>query len=104
MHARQPRAVVKLLALLAARVRVVMIVIVVMAPMIVVAMRVIVVAMRMILIVAVIAMGMVVAMAMRLAFGRLFPFDCRRPASANRAHYSTSSSLTRISSPPDICT
>jgi hypothetical protein len=39
-----------------------------------------------------------------LFVGVLFAFHGSRPASANRAHYSTSSSLTRISSPPDICT
>jgi hypothetical protein len=51
----------------------------------------------------VIAMGVAVRMRMRV-FSRLFAFLRRRSASANRAHHSTSSSFTRISSPPVICT
>ncbi len=53
---------------------------------------------------------LVIAMLVRMAVGMtmlmfvLFAFDCRRSASANRAHHSTSNSFTRISSPPVICT
>jgi hypothetical protein len=43
--------------------------------------------------------------AIRVVMAMRVPFDTgfARPATANRAHHSTSSSLTRISSPPVIC-
>jgi hypothetical protein len=118
MHARQSGSIVEPVALrtlgvavmmaVTVTVTVTMIVIVIMVMVMIVVMMVIVaVVMMMVMIVMKIAMGMAVAVS--LAANRLAAFDFRailrrRPASANRAHYSTSNSLTRISSPPVICT
>ena len=75
-------------------------------PMIVVVRMVMVVMMRMRMTVIVLRMDMVMRMAVFFALGRfahgLFIFLRRRPAAANRAHHSTSSSFTRISSPAVI--
>jgi hypothetical protein len=102
MHAREARAIIQSLAARAMRMIVVMVVVIVAVIMVVA------VAMFMIVMVVVVIMrvGMVMIamrMGMRMAV-RLIAFQSRRPASTNRAHYSTSNSLTRISSPLVICT
>jgi hypothetical protein len=121
MDARQPRAEIELFRPIAMGMRVMtvivvmfvdMFVIVSVSVMVMVAMFVrmimiapMVVIMRMVVRVIMAMIAMRMAMAVRLAlFGLLAVFLGRRPASANRAHYSTSSSLTRISSPATICT
>jgi hypothetical protein len=105
MHAGYARAVIVLrfrravnMVMMAVLVRMVVIVVVIMR-----------MVMVMVMVMMMMARRMAVAMAMRLGFGRLVARRRRaflggRPASANRAHYSTSNSLTRISSPPVICT
>jgi hydrogenase-4 membrane subunit HyfE len=85
--------------------------VVIMAVVVAMVMMMVVVIMRvgMVMIAVRVGMRMAVLVAMALlalalfALG-LFAFQSRRPASANRAHYSTSNSLTRISSPLVICT
>ncbi len=106
MDARKSRAEIEIFFRRCVGVRVVVIMRVVMIVGMVVVMFVI---MVMMVVMVMIAMRMTVAMAVRLGFLRrlarlLVGILGRRSASANRAHYSTSSSLTRISSPPVICT
>ena len=85
------------------------VIVVVIAVMMVVAMsvRVVVIVAVLMRVVMAVLMCVTVAVAvrviMRLGF-RLIAFLRRRSASANRAHHSTSNSLTRIASPTVICT